>query len=130
VKLLSLVRGQARLNLLRAIRIFPYIFLWIDSVSFFLYKLEIYKKMYLVILSMAGHSVLWVLYVSLMLLLLKPCGYTWICMGSLLMFNLVSLLPANDFYYTIFMSIIIFTGISMSSYLIVKRWIKRQYITL
>lgn len=130
MKLLSLVRGQVRLNLLRAIRIFPYVFLWIDSVSFLLYKLEIYKEMYLVILSMSGHSVLWVVYVSLMLLLLKPCGYTWICMGSLLSFNLVSLLPANDFYYTIFMSIIIFTGISMSSYLIVKRWIKRQYITL
>lgn len=127
---LSLVRGPVRLSLLRAIRIAPYVLLWIDSVSFFLYELDIYRELYLVILSMAGHSVLWVIFTSMMLALLKTCLYTWVCMVSLLMFNVLSLFPVNDLYYTNFMSIIIFTGMSMSSILLIRKWIRSQYVTL
>lgn len=125
----SLVRGRARLNLLRIIRFAPYLFLWIDSISFVLYKTNIYKELYLVILSMSGHSVLWVIYTSMILCLLKPCWYTWICMASLLMFNIASLFPVSDFYYTFFMIIIIFTGISMSTALIIRKC-TNQYTTL
>lgn len=130
MKNLSLVRGQARLNLLRLIRFSPYVFLWIDSSSFLLYELDIYEELYLVILSLSGHSVLWVIYASMMLILLKPCPYTWVCMISLLMFNVVSLLPVGDLYYVIFMSVIIFTGISMSTILIIQKCIRSQYTTL
>lgn len=126
----SLVRGRARLNLLQVIRFSPYLFLWIDSFSFVLYKMDIYRKLYDFLLPTSGHSVLWVIYTSMMLYLLKPCKYTWVCMISLLMFNILSLFPVSELYYTYFMIIIIFTGISMSTILIVHRWIKSQYITL
>lgn len=125
----SLVRGRARLNLLRAIRFSPYVFLWIDSFSFALYKLDIYEKLYDALLPMSGHSVLWVIYTSMMLYLLKPCYYTWVCMGSLISFNILSLLPVSDLYYTIFMLIIIFTGISISTGLILCKCVK-HYTTL
>lgn len=127
---LNLARGPARLNLLRAIRFAPYVFLWIDSVSYLLYELDIYEKTYLYLLSISGHSILWVVYTSLMLYLLRTCLYTWICMISLLMFNILSLFPISAVYYSIFMLIIIFTGISLSTVLIIKKCIKCQYVTL
>lgn len=125
----SLVRGQARLNLLRIIRISPYVFLLVDSFSFAIYKLDIYKDLYYLLLPTTGHSVLWVVYASLILYLLKACAYTWVCMASLLMFNILSVLPVSDLYYTIFMLIIIFTGIFMSTILILRKCIN-QYATL
>ena len=129
-KSLSLVRGQVRLNLLRTVKIAPYLFLLIDSFSYFLYEMDIYDRLYLYLLSIAGHSILWVIYVSIILYLLKTCLYTWACMISLLLFNVLSLFPVSTTYYTIFMLIIVITGVGMSTILILKEWYKKRYSTL
>lgn len=126
----NLVRGPVRQNLLAVAKFAPYLFLWIDSMSFFMYKTDVYPEIYLWILSLSGHSVGWVIYTSILLYVLRVCLYTWVCMVSLLLFNLLSFLPVSDSYYEIGVYITIFTGIIMSTILILTQCFKRQYSTL
>lgn len=126
----NLVRGRVRRNLLRIARIAPYVFLWIDTISYLLYEFRIYKEYYLYLLSISGHSVFWVCYTAILLLLIKTCLYTWVCMLALLSFNVLSLLDVSESYYSIFQFIIIFTGIAMSTTLLLKKCFKTRYTTL
>lgn len=126
----SLARGQVRQSLLVVIRYFPYVFLWIDAISLYLYDTDYYPDLYMILLSVFGHSIGWVVYTSLILYLLRVCLYTWICMATLLSINVLNMYPVSDKYYSTYANIIIFAGILMSTVLILRSCSKTRYTTL